>query len=149
MWSTNWLVVRPDQVVAMVEVFDGNMRDLRDECRHFASFPDGCIEGSDLNRLWSIIRGKPGDGGHICDEVFRDGGKRDPYPKLGRVSAECVKALAQMGDAAIQSTAAAWQHTGILQYGTVDEAASVIRKLKELSQRAISEGQVILLVWWC
>lgn len=131
----------------MVQVFDGNLRDLRDECRDYASFHDGDIEGSDFNQLWSIMQGKPDGGAPICEEMFRDRGKG--RPKLGRISAECVRALAQMGDAAIQSTAAAWQPTGLMRYGTVDRAARVLRELKELSQRAMSEGQVILLRWWC
>ena len=141
-WATNWLVVPPEKIGAVIQA-SGNLEDL---CQHYLSFHDGDVEGSDFNHLWSIIRGRNDRGRHICDEVFRDGGKG--HPKVGRISAECLQALAEMNDADIQEVATAWQQTGIMRYGTVDGAARVIRELKELSQRAISEGQVILLEWW-
>ena len=141
-WATNWLVVPPEKIATMVQA-SGNLEDM---CQHYLSFHDGDIEGSDFNRLWSIIQGRMDGGRHICDEVFRDGG--EGHPKLGRVAAECLLTLAEMSDTRIHETATAWQRTGIMHYGTVDGAASVIRDLQELSQRAISEGQVILLEWW-
>src|SRR3954454_15592556 len=119
---------------------------LEEHCQHYLSFHDGDIEGSDFNRLWAIIQGRPEGGRHVCEEVFQDGG--EGHPKLGRVSAECLQALAGMSDAAIQEAATAWQQTENMRYGTVEGAARVIRDLKELSQRAISERQVMLLEWW-
>src|SRR5262245_61917176 len=112
----------------MVALFDGNRDDLRDECCHYASFHDGDVEGCDLNRLGSIIQGRPDGNRHICAEVFRDRG--DGYPKLGRISEDCLRVLAGMSDGDIQAAAAAWQQTGIMVYGTVEGAARTIRELK-------------------
>src|SRR5262245_17074708 len=140
-WSTDLLLVRPDRVPAMVELFDGNCAELRDECIHSISFCDGNIEGGDLNRLWSILQGRPDGGRHICDEVFRDLG--EGRRKLARVSADCLRALAGMSDADLRAAAAAWQKTGILVHWTVEDAGHTIRDLRRLSQRAIEEGAVV------
>jgi hypothetical protein len=130
----------------MVELFDGHA-DLRDECSHSVSFCDGDIEGSDLNQLWSILQGRPGGGHPICDEVFRDVG--EGHRKLGRVSADCLRALAGMSDDDIRAAAAAWQQTGSLVGAAVEYTGRRIRELQRLSQRAIEEGAVVLLEGWC
>src|SRR3954454_401813 len=88
---------------------------LEEHCQHYLSFHDGDIEGSDFNRLWAIIQGRTEGGRHICEEVFRDGGKG--HPKLGRVFAECLQSLARMRDADIKETATEWQQTGNMRDG--------------------------------
>jgi hypothetical protein len=144
-WYTDWLLVPREKVGEMLEVRDANTRDLRDLCPRHLSFHDGDVEGSDLNNLWSVVQGPPG-GRNICDEIFRDWGKRKP--KLGRVSAEFLHALAEMGEPEVVEAATAWVQTGNMRGCSVEAAARVIRELRELSQRAVSEGQAVLLEWW-
>jgi hypothetical protein len=143
-WVSGWVLVPHDDVQLVVD----------DEVEWLGypsvGFKDGEVEGSDLNRLWELVRGCPA-GESVWGGMLRDG--PDGAEKVAWVRREAVEAFAALPESRIRDLVAAWQQAesagGSLRWWNPEDIAESIRALKFLARQALRTRWALLMVWSC
>jgi hypothetical protein len=149
MWRSGWALV-PSEDVDLVMDYD-NDADVEIWDYPWVGFPDGEIEGSDLNRLWSLLRVSP-TGKTLWGSMLRDGPDGDE--KVAEVLPQAIEAFAGLSDSGIRQLAAAWQQvespTSSLRRWELDNIIEAIRQLRFLAQQhhKLRPKWELLMVWF-
>lgn len=149
MWQSGWLLIPTDQVALLTGATNEDDAEPRDY--PWVGFPDGEVEGSDLNNLWLLVGDseveKP-----LCGQPLLDG--PDGSQKIAPVSQEAAEAFAALPESRIGELAAAWQQakseTSSLSAWKLEDIAEAIRELKFLARlhRNLEPDWELLMVWW-
>jgi hypothetical protein len=149
MWRSGWALVPTKDVPLVVD--ETNDADVEPWDYPWVGFPDGEVEGSNLNKLWSLVCGSP-TGKTLWGPALRDA--PDGCEKVAPVRPEAIEAFAGLSDTRIRELAAAWQQaeseTGSLPWWKREDIVEAIRELKFLAQqeRKLRPGWELLMVWF-
>lgn len=144
MWSSGWVLVPPYRIKRIV-------RDP-DDWRTYpcVSFPDGEVEGSDINRLWRIVQGSSASEESVWGQVLVDG--PDGECKWAHVRREAIETFAKLSDFAIREAATAWQQceseTSSLPWWHLDAVIESVRELAFLARLSNRGTWPLLMVWY-
>jgi hypothetical protein len=149
MWRSGWVLVPASDVPLVTE--EANEADVEPWDYPWVGFPDGEIEGTDLNNLWSLVRGSP-DAGPLWGPPLWDGPPGSE--KIAPVRSSASEAFASLSESRIRELAAAWQRveseTSTLGRWPPEDVAEVIRELRFLARQyqRLRPGWELLMVWW-
>jgi hypothetical protein len=149
MWRSGWVLVPTDDVSLVTD--EANEKDVEPWDYPWVGFPDGEIEGSDLNNLWSLIRGSS-DGGPLWGTPLREGPSGSE--KIAPVRSSVSEAFATLSEPRILELEAAWQRveseTSTLWRWPLEDVVKVIRELSFLARqyRKLRPGWELQIVWW-
>jgi hypothetical protein len=149
MWRSGWALVPSEDVHLLV----GENTDADVEFWDYPSvgFPDGEVEGSDLNRLWSLVRGSTTEE-TVWGELLRDA--PDGSEKVALVRSEAAAAFADLSESRMKELAAAWQNiksgTSSLPWWKQEDITEAIRELTFLArqQLRLRPAWELLMVWF-
>lgn len=149
MWRSGWVLVPADDVPLVTDQADE--ADVEPWDYPWVGFPDGEVEGADLNTLWSLVRGSP-DGGPLWGPPLWDGPPGSE--KIAPVRSSASEAFAGLSEPRIRELAAAWQRveseTSALGRRPLEEVVEAIRELRFLARQCqkLRPGWELLMVWF-
>jgi hypothetical protein len=149
MRRSGWVLV-PQKDVALV-VDRENRADVEPWDYPWVGFPDGEVEGSDLNKLWLLVCGSPAEK-PMWGTPFRDG--PDGSEKIAPVRPSVAEAFAALPDSRIRELVASWQQadseTSSLPWWELEDVVEAVRGLKFLAQQysQLRPGWELLMVWF-
>src|SRR5262245_12980757 len=149
MWRSGWVLVPADDVPLVTD--EANEADVEPWDYPWVGFPDGEVEGSDLNNLWLLVCGSPAEK-PMWGELYWDGPEGNE--KIAPVRPRVAAAFAGLSDSRIHELAAAWQQaeseTSSLRWWKLEDVAEAIRDLKFLAQQydKLRPGWELLMVWF-
>jgi hypothetical protein len=148
MWKSGWVLVPKQDVTLLVEPKGA---DVEPWDYPGVGFMDGEVEGSDLDNLWSLVRG-PATGGHVWGKLLVDAPDGDE--KIAPVCPEAVNAFANLSDTRIRELAAEWQRarseTSSLPWWKLEDIVEAIQEMKSLAHQQLHLGHRwrLLMVWF-
>src|SRR5947209_19455667 len=104
MWRSGWVLAPADDVPLVTD--EANEADVKPWDYPWVGFPDGEVEGADLNNLWSLVRGTPA-GGPLWGPPLCDGPAGSE--KIAPVRSAAAEAFAALSEHRIRELAASWQ----------------------------------------
>ena len=149
MWRSGWALVPSRDVPVVVD--GASDADVEPWDYPWVGFPDGEVEGSDLNQLWLLVRGSPA-GGALWGELLRDAPAG--CEKVAPVRQAAIEVFAHLSESRIRDLAAAWQHaesaTGSLAWWELEDIREAMRGLKFLAQQQLKlrPGWELLMIWF-
>ena len=149
MWRSGWVLVPADDVSLVTD--ETNDADIEPWDYPWVGFPDGEIEGSDLNNLWLLVCGSPAEK-PLWGAPLWDGPAGSE--KVAQVRQVAAEAFAGLPESRIRELAAAWQlaesETSSLRWWKLEDVAEAIRELKFLARQhqQLRPGWELLMVWW-
>lgn len=149
MWRSGWVLVPADDVPLVTDV--ANQADVEPWDYPWVGFPDGEVEGGDLNNLWLLVCGsateKP-----LWGPPFWEGPAGSE--KIAPVRQAASEAFAGLPESRILELAAAWQRaeseTSSLGWWALEDVAEAIRELKFLARQhqQLRPAWELLMIWW-
>lgn len=149
MWRCGWVLLPADDVSLVTD--EASEVDVEPWDYPWVGFPDGEIEGSDLNNLWLLVCGSPTER-PLWGTPLWDG--PSGTEKIAPVRQAAVDAFAELPESRIPSLAEAWQQaeseTSSLRSWKLEDIAEVIRELKFLAQQhqKLRFAWELLMVWF-
>jgi hypothetical protein len=148
-WRSGWVLVPADDVPLVTD--EANEADVEPWDYPWVGFPDGEVEGTDLNNLWLLVSRaaaeKPMWGPPFWDSP-------PGSEKVAPVREVVAEAFAHLPESRIAELAAAWQQaeseTSSLRWWKLEDIADAIRELKFLAHQhqKLRPGYELLMVWW-
>ena len=148
MWRSGWVLMPADDVPLVTG--EANEADVEPWDYPWVGFPDGAVEGTDLNNLWLLVCGCPAEK-PLWGPPFRDGPPGSE--KIAPVRQAVAEAFAGLPESRVGELAAAWQQaesaTSSLRWWQPEDVAEAIRELKFLAQlhQKLRPGWELLMVW--
>ena len=149
MWRSGWVLVPAEDVSLVTD--EANEADVEPWDYPWVGFPDGEVEGSDLNNLWLLVCGSPTEkplwGPPLCDGPAGS-------EKIAPVRWPAVEAFASLPESRVGELAAGWQRiesgTSSLRRWKVEDVAEAIRGLKFLARQhqKLRPAWELLMVWF-
>jgi hypothetical protein len=149
MWRSGWALVPAEDVPLVTD--EGNEADIEPWDYPWVGFPDGEVEGGDLNNLWLLVSGSPSEK-PLWGAPLRNGPPGDE--KIAPVRPAVAEAFAGLSEARIRELAAEWQQaeseTSSLRSWKLEAVAESIRELKFLARQyyKLRPGWELLMVWF-
>jgi hypothetical protein len=130
---------------------EANAADVEPWDYPWVGFPDGEVEGTDLNNLWLLVCGSQAEK-PMWGPPYWDGPAG--AEKIAPVRPAVAEAFAGLAEARIPELAAAWQRaeseTSSLRWWQLEDIAEAIRELRFLARQyqQLRPGWELLMVWW-